>query len=260
MNNKTKIVFMDFDGTLFSHMSYSIPDSTKIAIKKLQENGIKVFLCTGRAKIELENFDLSGVKLDGMVLSNGQVIYDQNENIIYDRPIEGILKEKILEIFNSNIVPIYLAGNDDLWLNFVNDTIIKVQNAISSEMPPVKKYNNEKFYMASAFMDTDEGKELIHSLEPYAEITYWHEGAVDLVPKGISKSIGIDETLKIYGIDISETMAIGDGENDISMLKRCQIGIAMGNSLDFVKDIADYVTDDIDEDGVYNALKHFELI
>ena len=55
-------------------------------------------------------------------------------------------------------------------------------------------------------------------------------------------------------------MGIGDGENDIGMLQHCAIGIAMGNAADNTKKSADYVTDDIDEDGVYNALKHYGLI
>ena len=62
------------------------------------------------------------------------------------------------------------------------------------------------------------------------------------------------------GILQSETMGIGDGENDIGMLQHCAIGIAMGNAADNTKKSADYVTDDIDKDGVYNALKHYGLI
>ena len=62
------------------------------------------------------------------------------------------------------------------------------------------------------------------------------------------------------GIDISETMAFGDGGNDESMLRAAGVGVAMGNALDSVKAHADYVTTDVDNDGVWNALKHFGII
>ena len=55
-------------------------------------------------------------------------------------------------------------------------------------------------------------------------------------------------------------MAFGDGGNDLSMLKHVHIGVAMGNAKDYVKDVADYVTDSVDEDGIYNALKHFNIL
>ena len=55
-------------------------------------------------------------------------------------------------------------------------------------------------------------------------------------------------------------MAFGDGENDLNILKAVQLGIAMGNGEEQVKQIADYVTSDINEDGIYNACKHYKLI
>ena len=76
----------------------------------------------------------------------------------------------------------------------------------------------------------------------------------------ISKSSGIDVILKHFNIDKEETMAFGDGENDIDMIQHCKIGVAMDNAVDSLKAVADYITDDIDEDGVYNALKYYELI
>jgi len=55
-------------------------------------------------------------------------------------------------------------------------------------------------------------------------------------------------------------MAFGDGGNDISMLRHAGIGIAMGNAKDDVKAVADYVTDNVDEDGIMKALRHFNVI
>ena len=63
-----------------------------------------------------------------------------------------------------------------------------------------------------------------------------------------------------FGLDISETMAFGDGGNDISIIRRAGTGVAMGNAGDNVKAAADYVTTSVDDDGVMNALVHFGVI
>ena len=88
----------------------------------------------------------------------------------------------------------------------------------------------------------------------------WHFSFADVNPKCSGKNVGIDKIIEYYSIDLSETIAFGDGGNDISMIKHAAIGVAMGNANDDVKEVADYVTDSVDEDGIYNALKHFNLI
>lgn len=68
------------------------------------------------------------------------------------------------------------------------------------------------------------------------------------------------KVLDFYHIKKEETMAFGDGHNDIDMLEYVHIGIAMGNANDEVKKHADDITDDIDQDGIYNALKKYHII
>jgi Predicted hydrolases of the HAD superfamily len=82
----------------------------------------------------------------------------------------------------------------------------------------------------------------------------------DVNIKGMSKSKGIDAMLKYYNIPLSQSMAFGDGGNDITMLRHAAIGVAMGDASDAVKQAADYVTDTVDDNGVVNALKYFNLL
>ncbi len=255
-----KAVFLDFDGTVYSHKSDQIPESTIEAVRILREKGIRVFLCTGRAVGEMPAFDLSGFPLDAWILSNGQVILDEDKNIIYEQKIEGELRDRILSLFNERTIPMYMITIDDIYLNMINQKVLDVQQAVSSGIPKVKEYEGEDIYMASAFFSDPKEEERLKEFEDIAEITWWHEGAVDIVPKGVSKINGINVILDRYGIPKEETMAVGDGHNDISMIRYCQIGVAMGNSHPETLLNADYVTDDIDDDGLYNALKHFELI
>ena len=88
----------------------------------------------------------------------------------------------------------------------------------------------------------------------------WHPAFVDVTAKGNTKQRGIDEIIRHFGIRLEETMAFGDGGNDISMLRHAGIGVAMGNAKDNVKAIADYITDSVQKDGIVSALKHFEII
>lgn len=253
-----KAVFLDFDGTTFSHYTNRIPESTIEAIKLLNKKGILSFLATGRCKKEMTWFDISRLELTGSILNNGQLAITNDEKIIYDEPIKEPLKSKLIDIFNEKKLPIYLLTYDDIFINYVADNVIETQNKVSSVVPPVKEYKGQNIYMASAFFTNEEEKKEFYCLD--ANITCWQEGAIDIVPKGSSKCNGIDEVIKYYGIDISETMAFGDGENDIEMIKHCCVGVAMGNGKDIIKANADYITDDIDEDGIYNALKYYNLI
>ena len=69
-----------------------------------------------------------------------------------------------------------------------------------------------------------------------------------------------DPTYKYYGLTKEEIIAFGDGENDLEMLAFAGVGVAMGNADEEVKEVADYVTTEIDDDGIWNACKHFKLI
>ena len=103
-------------------------------------------------------------------------------------------------------------------------------------------------------------KKLLDELLDECAVISWSDTGIDIIPKDGGKSAGIRRYLEEHGLDRSEIMAFGDGENDIDMLKFAGIGVAMGNSSDIVKAAADYVTDTIDNDGIEKALRHFGLI
>lgn len=255
-----KIVFIDFDGTLYSHAKNCIPASAVEALNLLHNKGIKIFLCTGRSICEMKYFDTSMIHIDGMIATNGQAVYDESNNLIFDHPIDGEVKDLIIDLYNKNTVPMFINAGDNMFMNYVSDAVIKTQKEINSPIPPVKKYENEKFYMVSAFYNNKENWDELFKLQDIANITYWHNGAVDIVPKTSSKAIGIKEVLDYYHLNREDTMAFGDSDNDIEMLEYCNISVAVGNSTEKIKEAADYVTSDIDDDGIYNALKHYELI
>jgi len=132
---------------------------------------------------------------------------------------------------------------------------------------PLNKYNNEKIYKFdlkfSAETDKEEFRErLPYGLQPIEFLSMGKEGSegMEIVKKGVSKG---NSALLITGLDEGNkdnTYAFGDSENDYDMIKLCKYGIAMGNGSETLKKIADYVTDDLDSDGIYKALVYYGLI
>ena len=107
---------------------------------------------------------------------------------------------------------------------------------------------------------TEEEEKEIRPSIPTCEIGRWYPSFADITAKGDTKQKGIDEIIRYFGIKLEETMAFGDGGNDITMLRHAAIGVAMGQAKENVKAAADYVTAPIDEDGISKAMKHFGII
>ncbi len=255
-----KAIYLDFDGTTYSHSQNSIPESAATALKKAQDKGVQIVLATGRSKSELKLFNMSGLEFDGYIVNNGQAIFDRNSKLLYINPLKGRLFDKMMEYYNEKVTPIMLCTTEEMYINIHNEHVRKVQASINTPLPLIKEYDGEDIIMASAFMNDEKVKEDLFTLSDIAELTYWNQGAIDIVPKGSSKAKGIEIYNAYLNITKEECMGIGDGDNDIEMLKHCGISVAMGNSIEEVKELADYVTDHIDNDGMLNALKHYNLI
>ena len=254
-----KAIFFDVDGTLVSHSISDIPHSTKKALEKLHEKGTKIFLATGRHLPELEDLHVKDIPFDGYVLINGQLCLDKDKNILYDQPISKQDNQTLRKLFGDQKVPTVIIDKDDLYSNFINDTIIQAQQDVSSLVPEVKKYHSKKVYQYTIYTNETNAKDIVSSLQN-CSMTKWNPKAFDIIPSSGGKSKGILKILEHFHISQDEFMAFGDGENDIEMLKLAHIGIAMGNADDVVKKNANYITNHIDEDGIYNALKHYHLI
>ncbi len=247
-----KAIFFDIDGTILNG-NKGIPNSTLLALDKLREKDIKTIICTGRGYSETKPLNLKD--FDDYILLNGQICYDNKDNIVYKKPIKD--KEKLIELFNSKKFPFGLIDEKETYLNCIDDYVKSVHDSINLTMPVVKEYDGQDIYQALAYGKV---KDYIEKELPDFLAVSWHFDGVDIVPKDSGKDKGIIEYCKLRNIDIKDTMSFGDGDNDREMLKTTGIGVAMGNAIDSVKVVADYITDRIDEDGIYNALVHFGVI
>ncbi|MBQ1303281.1 MAG: HAD hydrolase family protein, partial [Erysipelotrichaceae bacterium] len=150
-------------------------------------------------------------------------------------------------------------GEHKRYINYVDDVVIQTQAATHGTIPDIGEYKGEKIYQCLAFVNSEVRKKLEDLLDQ-CSITSWNDTGIDIIAKTGGKAAGIMKFLEKEGLKRSQVMAFGDGENDIAMIKFAGVGVSMGNGKDALKAAAEYVTTSVDDDGIYNALKHFELI
>ena len=254
-----KAAFFDLDGTLLSHRTKGVPQSTLLALEKLRSAGVLCVLATGRQIQEIGKLPVSDLRFDSCITLNGQLILDDCGQVVYDVPITGKAREYLLKLFSEHTIPILMVQKENAYLNFVDSRVEFVQRAISSAIPPLGEYREGEIYQACAYLGPGD-EAVLAPIQGECVMTRWAVGGLDIIAKGGGKVSGIRRYLQETGIRPEETIAFGDGENDIGMLSFAGIGVAMGNAEPEVKAAADYVTADIDDDGIYKALQHLQLL
>lgn len=255
-----KAIFFDVDGTLLIG-NRGIPKSTLNDLKILKELGIKRVLCTGRDISEVEFPGLIDLGFDAYLTLNGQLCFDDKLNIFFSNPISKEDTEEIVKMFNKKEVPMSLCNKDGVYINFVNDYVKKAMESFNCPLEPVGTYGGEEIYKVMIFGDQKAKEYLkIDEVLKGCFTTSWYSDGMDIVPRHGGKEVGIREYLKKEKIDIRETMAFGDSENDIGMIKEVGVGVAMGNSLNCVKEVADYISSDLYDDDIDKALRYFGVI
>lgn len=258
------IIFFDIDGTIWDdHMQ--IPESTRTAIRMLKRNGHKVFLCSGRARSNICSDQLLSLGFDGMIAACGNHIELDGE-IIYQNLISAELVERSINILRECRMPVVLEGPEYHWIDekgFEEDPFVTyLFQEMGKSALPLKGYSEEIMinkYSADILPDTDYERICRELSEEFDFLE--HEGnVVEFVPKGTSKATGIAWLCNYLKIPWENTYAVGDSVNDLDMLNYVAHGIAMGNGSVIAKSAAEYVTTDIHDHGIYNAMKHYQLI
>lgn len=253
-------IFFDIDGTLVSFRTQSIPESAKTAIKLLKEKSIKIFIATGRASYDVNN--LEDLEFDGYITSNGAYCYDSKGGIIAKHLLSKESLNRLARYLEEKPLPCAFMTNKGNAINYVDDTTLAMYNYVNIPVPPIKPVSEIiecDVLQLSVFVDLQQEIELLNVLADCSS-SRWHPAFTDINVKNINKATGMDIFLAHYGLKIENTMAFGDGGNDVSMLKHAATGIAMENATDSAKAAADYITASVDEDGIFNALKHFNVL
>lgn len=269
-----KIIFLDIDGTLVDYTG-KLPESAVQAVREARKNDHRVYLTTGRSKAEIYPY-LWDIGLDGMIGGNGMYIED-NGNVIQDKslPVEDV--KRTVNWLNKRKVGFYLESNNGLFTNeyFLDDAASIMGGKTKENIEKIQRIFSEVCYGEELYRD-DIAK-ISFCLKPglleEAEKTFGHELKVSswtLTGKkrefGEFALLGMDKVKAVHILldhlneSLDNTFAFGDAESDANMVKHCKVGVAMGNSEDILKKVADYITDDVNNDGLYKAFRHFGLI
>lgn len=261
----TKALFFDIDGTLVSFETHRIPDSTVEALSRIHQQGIQIFISTGRPKILINNLKpLQDLQLiDGYITMNGGYCFVGDE-VIYKSAIPHHEAEAVLQYCTDRHIPCVIVGEHDICVCHPNEQtkaifhdFLKVD--FIPEVQPEEALLHKEVYQMTPFVTEEQECEMMAHLS-HCEVGRWHPAFADITALGNTKQKGIDQIIGHFQIPLEQTMAFGDGGNDISMLRHAGIGVAMGNSTPQVQAHADYVTEPIDNDGVMKALQHFGII
>jgi len=257
-----KAVITDIDGTLLSHSIMAIPESALKAIDKLHEQGIMLILCSGRSYkyIKQANF-INRIKPDAYITMNGAQILIDNK-IVYKNPVNADDINLLISFSVKNNYSLALneenKGSINMLTKEAHEAVtrcgIKFDDPVTYPYP----FTNE-VYQAVLFLNEEQEKELIPQLKS-SKICRWDEYGIDIMDIETDKGHGVLALLQILGLKKEEVICLGDHNNDLDMLKAVPHSVAMGNAQDSCKEIAAYVTTDINEDGWANALKHFGVI
>ncbi|NQN53228.1 Cof-type HAD-IIB family hydrolase [Streptococcus suis] len=277
-----KIIFLDVDGTLVDYHN-RIPESAIRAIRKARENGHLVYVCTGRSRAEMQP-ELWEIGLDGMIGGNGSYVEHQGQVIMHQllseedsRTIVDWLHERGLEFYLESNNGLFASENfrerarETLRIYSMNKGKTaeevadqEVEDVIHGLIFDGQLYRddlNKVSFVLDSYQDHLDSKAAF----PNLVANTWGgrgESALfgDLGVKDIDKAHAISVLLDHLGASQVDTIAFGDAKIDIPMLDYCAVGVAMGNGGAEILAMADMITDDVEEDGLYHAFERLGLL
>ncbi len=258
-----KILFFDIDGTILSHRTYTISESTKAAIQKAQANGHLAFINTGRVISAIPK-EIMELGFDGYVCGCGTYISYRDQILLQNLIPEELSKRLIIDLRKLGIDAV-LEGPDAIYYDEASThPVIKGVREYHDENGfPTGSWDDptiviNKFCIWSSYETAN--KAFMDKYAAYFDFIDRNHNLYEIVPKGYSKASGIQFLIDHLNISYDNTFAFGDGENDLPMLQYAKQTIAMGNAPQTIKDIVCFVTLDVDEGGIQYALEHYGFI
>ncbi len=285
-----KLVAIDLDGTLLN--SYGeVSEKNKIAIEKATQKGVKVILASGRPVMSVKNLANELKTKSYIICGNGAITYDmQKQNIIYNRFLERSKLLQIIKICEENSIYYNVYTEDTILTKSLNYNILFYHQE-NAKKPDDKKTNiiiveniykyveeNDKNYLKITICDNDKiifdsiikklrlikdvdvldvahmSRKMIKDGTDDIEINYYY---TEITNKNVDKWQAIEDLINRLQIHRSEVIAIGDNINDKQMVQNAGLGVMMGNSAPYIKEIADIVVADNDNDGVAEVINKY---
>lgn len=278
MMNEIKLIALDMDGTLFNTQG-EIDEKERKILKKATEAGVAVAVATGRAYTELPIEMLSEIGIRYAITGNGSGVYrlPEGTNIYSDCIDTKVLCEILEELRKLDVYyDIYVEGKVysepsvkplirkmDM-PQALHEHIIRTRNWVDDLTAFVKQSGKktEKTTINFALLEdgTYQGREeTARLLDKYPQVQYLCGGYHnwEFTRAGVTKGTGLKFLAERIGVEMNQTMACGDSENDLPMLNEAHLAVAMENAMEEVKKASDFVTLSNDESGVAYAVEKF---
>jgi Cof subfamily protein (haloacid dehalogenase superfamily) len=272
LNNQYELLVIDMDGTIVN-ADGKISEADKKAIAAAQARGVRVALSTGRVVDACRKY-IAELGLDGVhIFFDGALVYDlSHKKSIYSRPIKTETLKAAVEFARENKIYLELYAIDRYFVEEINwadnihreffglhstltnfDEIVGRETIIKCEL---MVHNDEEEAKHQLFMEhfKDKLRGSVARTPAYPEVRF-----VNIVDPRVNKGSALEKLAEYFGVSLDRVMAIGDGTNDLPLLEKAGLKIAMGNARDELKAIADYVTRSVDESGSAAAIELFLL-
>lgn len=247
-----KAAFFDIDGTLLSFATHRVSEGTIRAFDRLHSHGVRTFISSGRPMVLIPDMPVS---FEAFITMNGGLVFTPEETLL-SNPIPTDDLNAWIDFAKQLNICTMVFTSDGMMLSQPNDIGMKLRDQLDFTMPPVVDIDYMRHctaYQIIALMpDSLDAK--VAAFLPHCRLPRWHPAFTDIVAQNNSKAAGMEAVCRHFGISQHETIAFGDGANDIEMLQWAHIGIAMGNAEQTVKQHADFVTTDVDHEGIEQAI------
>ena len=283
-SDRRRIVFLDVDGTILEHGSHVSP-STGPAIRAVRAAGHLVYLSTGRSAADIHP-NVAETGFDGAVTNSGALVVSDGE-VIVDRPLSPAATDRMLTAMRSRGIRYFLQTRDAV---YASDGMAQLMRdyaaALDARAAAGKEVRPEDSLVGLAqrtFPSVDEAD--LTRIDKAVFVSDHPEGLEELredlgdefliVPgsmplpggsngeiseRGTTKGSAIELLLAHLGMHADDAIAVGDSWNDIEMFQVCGVSVAMGNAQPELKELADFVTTDVLDDGIANAFRRLGLI
>lgn len=262
-----KLIALDMDGTLLTSKG-EISAKTLEAIHQAQKQGVLVTVSTGRPLQGVDKYN-DRLQIDGpaIIYNGAMIVHTTTREILFEEKLNTEDARKLLEMGNALHTTMCVWSQNQLYGNVLDDKIHAYKKLSGVEPLLIEDYDAlleqgiTKILWNDDVERIDEFQELLKA-EDFHALSFCTSKPIflELYSNKVSKSIAMETIGKLYDIKHSEMIAIGDGENDLSMITYAGLGVAMGNAPESVKQMADMVTASNDEDGIAEVIRRHILI
>lgn len=268
--SKYELIAFDMDGTLLDS-SKKIREDSLSMIKKSAAQGKIVCLSTGRCLPELLPYEkeLSDVKY--FICISGALVYDnQKKRALEKNAVPGDVAEKIFERIKGRDLMIHLLSDDSVVekskitqmerykMGIYSETFKKITLQVDDALEYWRKTKIPLYKINLYSKSVEEREELLNLLSDLELTLAFSEiASLECTAKNVSKGSGLKSLCRRLGIPLEKTIAVGDADNDLEILKTAGLAVAMGNANENVKNLADVTVSDNDSGGCAQAIREY---